>query len=160
MFRHTLRTDVVSLVLRAVLGGIFLAHGLGKIEHAWGAAWEPALPEETQLVIAWMEVVAGALVLAGLFTRTAAAVLAGLAIGTGVVMMQFRPVIGSEGHGAGLNYDLLSIGAEYNIALLGVAVAVLLLGAGRMSVDGALAGLFRRKESHEPVESGLAISAH
>jgi len=145
MFRRLLTSDLASLLLRVGLGVIFLGHGLGKVEHGWGSAWEPLFSPETQLIIAWTEVIAGALVLVGLFTRLSAALLAGLAAATGYITLQYVPFIASEAHKLGANYDHLSVGAEYQFALLAIGLSLVVLGGGLLSLDTVVGKLFRRK---------------
>jgi putative oxidoreductase len=134
-------TNAASVILRVGLAAIFLYHGLGqKIlpEGAeWGANWlivmfdaPPASLEESpalgavQLGVAWGEVVGGLALALGLLTRLAAC---------GLILIQ----------GAAAYFTLLyqpfsltkAGGPEYNLALLAMCAAVLILGGGRFSAD-------------------------
>ncbi|MDQ6816988.1 MAG: DoxX family protein [Actinomycetota bacterium] len=76
----------VLLVLRLLAGGVFVAFGAGKfVNHASELAsfktYGLPAPEAFVVVIGLIELLGGALLVAGLFTRAAALVLAGDMIG-------------------------------------------------------------------------------
>ena len=74
----TLWSPRVLSVLRIVIGLLFMEHGLMKLFHF--PAPQPGAPDPlpTMLMVAgWLEVVGGALVAVGLFTRPAAFLLSG-----------------------------------------------------------------------------------
>jgi putative oxidoreductase len=78
------------LVLRVVSGGVFVAFGVGKfVNHASELAsfktYGLPAPEAFVLAIGAIEVIGGLLLIAGLLTRPAAAVLAGDMVGAIVV---------------------------------------------------------------------------
>ena len=116
----------VPLLLRVVLGVIFIAHGFHKISHGmpdfvgtvrhlgfpapWLFAWAAALSE----------FLGGICVLVGLFARWAALA---IAIVMGVAVAQVH-----------LHEGLIR-GYEYPLMLLVVAVAIVLSGAGPASFD-------------------------
>jgi putative oxidoreductase len=80
----------VLFVLRLLAGGVFVAFGLGKfVNHASELAsfktYGLPAPEAFVIVIGVIEVVGGLLLIAGVFTRLAAVVLAGDMIGAIVV---------------------------------------------------------------------------
>lgn len=116
----------VPMILRAVLGVIFIAHGFRKIEHGMpdfvhtvGHLGFP-FPTAFAWAAALSEFLGGICVLVGLFTRYAALAIA-------IVMA----VAISKVH----LHDGLVGGYEFPLALLAVAAAVLLLGAGPASID-------------------------
>jgi putative oxidoreductase len=133
-------SDLASLLLRVGLAAIFLFHGLDKICAAgneWGTNWlatmmntPPKTVEHTpfltgiQVVVAYGEVLGGLALLAGVFTRWAAA---------GMVLIQLAAA------SLAFSIPLLSItktgGAEYNLVLAATCFAVILLGPGHFSVD-------------------------
>jgi putative oxidoreductase len=121
---------LLPLVLRAALAVVFVYHGLDKVTPAsgYGAHWmpdspdHPALPIALQLAVAWGELLGGVAIALGLLTRVAAlgiiAIMAG-AIATVHWQAGFK---GPQGF-------------EYNYVLIMVAVALILVGAGTLSLD-------------------------
>ncbi|MBS3108968.1 DoxX family protein [Candidatus Woesearchaeota archaeon] len=123
-------SDWAPTVLRVVLGIVFIAHGYGKL---WGGA--PGMEAFTGMVVglgmpAFMAYVAaiveffgGILVLLGLFTRYAATLI-------GIVMLVaiFRAKWGMP----------LVGGYELDLALLAIAVALMLSGPGKLSLEATI----------------------
>ena len=116
----------VPLLLRVVLGAIFVAHGFQKISsdmreftHTVGHLGFP-MPVLFAWAAALSEFLGGICVLVGLFTRWAALAIA-------VVMT----VAVTQVH---LHQGLLQ-GYEYPLALLAIAIAIVLTGAGPASLD-------------------------
>jgi putative oxidoreductase len=116
----------VPLLLRTILGAIFIAHGFGKVSgDIDGFARLVArlgfpLPHLFAWVAALSEFLGGICVLIGLFTRYAALA---LAIVMSVAVTQVH-----------LHEGLIG-GYEFPLALLGVAVSLMLSGAGPLSFD-------------------------
>jgi putative oxidoreductase len=128
------------LVLRVVVGGVMLAHGIqkwfqigpaefgrGPIEESLGL---PA-PELLGYLVATSEVVFGALLIVGLLTRIAAIALGGI-----LVVAVLGVKLGNVGLIAGM--DAMGPGYELDLALLGGLLALVLMGAGALSLDRAL----------------------
>lgn len=121
----------LPLVLRLVLGGIFVWHGIkkfdGGISMVEGAfsMWGVPAPELTAPLTAIVEIVAGIMLVAGLGTRFGAAALAVIMIGALVYVKADLGIISSEP----------MPGAELDLALLAGLVAVMVLGPGRLSLD-------------------------
>jgi putative oxidoreductase len=134
------RTDLACLILRLSLAAIFIYHGLDKVtgqNNEWGANWMAKLIEApastsqrtplmttVQLGVAYGELVGGMALALGLFTRLAATIMIfiqGAAISLALSNQIFSPTKGG--------------GGEYNFALIAMCVAVLFLGAGRVSFD-------------------------
>ena len=172
MFTALLRSDsavgakwnVVALILRAGLAAIFLYHGLDKItEGDGGTAWVDRMyasqaeytdtkPKEerykpvylpasltfsgTQLAVAWGEFLGGLALAVGLLTRVAALGLIIIQVGAICVVTAPRGFHFEKGGGY-----------EYNLALLAMCLALLIMGAGAWSVDHMLAR--RRMKSRE-----------
>ncbi|MBI3767995.1 MAG: DoxX family protein [Deltaproteobacteria bacterium] len=116
----------VPLLLRVVLGAIFIAHGLQKVSgdmHDFIRTVDH-LGFPVPVLFAWAaalsEFLGGICVLVGLFTRWAA-----LAIAI-VMTVAVTKVHLHEG---------LILGYEYPLTLLAVAVAIMLTGAGPASLD-------------------------
>jgi uncharacterized membrane protein YphA (DoxX/SURF4 family) len=85
-----------------------------------------------QLAVAWGELVCGVALLLGLWTRVAALGL--IVIMGGAIYM----VTGARGFA-----DPASVGYEYNLAILAICLVLVIMGSGRLSVDG-LRGTRRR----------------
>lgn len=144
-------------ILRLVLGGIMLAHGLGKvfpIEALGGhglagtvAYFHNALgvPVPIAYVGALAEFVGGALLVLGALARVGALLIAGQMaaaaylgghLEAGFFANWFRKtVIDAEGKVAAAPE-----GWEFHLAMIGMALALVLLGAGKLSVDAKISG--------------------
>lgn len=117
---------IVPLVLRLILGAVFVAHGAQKL--AGGTDGFASTIARLGLPLPWLcawaaafcELLGGACVLLGFFSREAALA---IAIVTGVAVTR------AHGHQGFVG------GYEYPLVLLGVAVSVMLMGAGPVSVD-------------------------
>ena len=161
------RTDLAALVLRVGVAAVFIHHGLHKVldpGNGWGASWvgnllntppgandHSAYFSAVQLCIAWGELLGGVALLVGLLTRVAAA---------GMILIQAGAVYFAV-YSEAFSFTKEG-GPEFNLTILGVCVAVLLLGAGRFSVDHVLAR--RRAKAPAPVpaprvEEEAALSA-
>jgi putative oxidoreductase len=141
-FQNTLRTDSSSaapLLLRLALGAVFIGHGAQKLFGWWGGHGFEATAQflEKQVGFAPGPVLAalagggeffgGILLVLGLATRFAAAQAAfimGVAIWTA-----HRSAFFAQDNGM-----------EYPLTLLLVALALVLTGAGALSIDARLAG--------------------
>jgi putative oxidoreductase len=116
----------VPLLLRVVLGAIFIAHGFQKISggmHEFtGLVGRLGFP--MPVAFAWAaalaEFLGGICVVGGLFTRWAALA---IAIDMTVAITKVR-----------LHEGLIR-GYEYELTLLAVAVSIMLMGAGPVSLD-------------------------
>jgi putative oxidoreductase len=145
------RINAVSLVLRLGLAVIFLYHGSTKIAHEGGADWvttfygqqaertegDPArsrphateVPASlsfagTQLAVAWGEFLGGLALLLGLLTRLAA---------LGLIIIQIGAIyLVTAPRGFSLERNG---GYEYNLALIAMCLALVVVGAGRWSLD-------------------------
>ena len=123
---------LAPLALRVGLAVVFLFHGREKINEAtdWGRTWMNKLPNppaaEVQQAVAWGEVAGGIAMSLGLLTRLAAVGLA--AIMAGAIYL----VHGKNG------FSLANGGYEYNFVLITVCLALLFMGAGRLSLDAVL----------------------
>jgi uncharacterized membrane protein YphA (DoxX/SURF4 family) len=128
VFEAFLKEKLAPLVLRLALGLVCVYHGFMKITANGGMTWHLLLPTVWQLAIAWGEFGAGLAILVGFRCRWAAA-LALAALGVTQVLSQgWNP----------LHQPLRSLEPTY--VLLLVAVSLLFLGAGELSVDGRGSG--------------------
>ena len=124
--------DTGKLLLRLTLGGLLLVHGISKItggvSDIVGLVERAGLPGPLGYFVYVGEVIAPLLLIAGLWTRAAAAVVA-INMVVAVYLAHVR--------------DLLKLSASGGWALelqgfyLLTALAVMLLGAGRFSAGGA-----------------------
>jgi putative oxidoreductase len=127
----TTSEDLAKLLLRIVLGLLVLLHGIAKIRGGPGFILEivakAGWPEWFGYLVYVGEVVAPLLVIAGLWTRAAALVIA--------VNMIFAVALVDLGN----LFTISETGGwalELQGLLLAAALAVALLGAGRYSVGG------------------------
>jgi putative oxidoreductase len=126
--------DIVSLILRLVLGGIMLAHG---IKHARGRTktsnWFGSIgfksPELQWFASTATEIGVGVLLIAGLITTAAAAGV------IGVMTVAFVSVHRAAGFWVTARPEE---GWEYILALSAVAAGLAIAGPGSISLDAAL----------------------
>ncbi|GGN97406.1 DoxX family protein [Nocardia rhizosphaerihabitans] len=126
-------TDVALLLLRVVLGGTMIAHGvnhwLGGGGIAGTAGWFTGLGLRNGPLQAWLSVIteigAGALLVLGLCTPLGAGAVVGVMLVAGL--------LAHRTHG----FFVFKEGYEYVLVLAVVAVALGILGPGRSSLDHA-----------------------
>lgn len=137
------RSDVALLLLRATVGVVFVAHGAQKLFGAFGG---PGLDGIAGAMAGYglrpgmffavlsgvVEFGGGLLLLVGLLTPLVALLL------SGVMVMAIAMVTGAQGF-----IVLGGVGYEYNLVLIAAAVALVLTGPGRLSLDHQL-GLVNR----------------
>lgn len=124
MFESYCKENLGPLTLRLALGLACVYHGYVKIMANGGTTWYPGMPVGWQLFIAWGEFGAGLAILLGFRCRLAAALVVALTTGT---------LLWWQGWGV---FQLPLRSLEPTIMLLLMALAVLFLGAGELSVDG------------------------
>jgi putative oxidoreductase len=126
--------DVAVLILRLLIGLVMAAHGLDKFFGKGGirgrAAWFESIGMRPGLLnaraAATVELLAGLGLAAGVVTPIPAAGI------VAVMMVAIRTATLRNG------FFITRNGWEYNLVLAVVPIAVALLGAGRISVDGLL----------------------
>jgi uncharacterized membrane protein YphA (DoxX/SURF4 family) len=141
----------VPLVLRVVLGGLFVWHGIDKFDagidmvEGMFRSWDVPAPALAAPAVAVIEIVAGAALILGFATRIAAILLSVVMVGALIYVKQDLGIISSQP----------MPGAELDLAYLAGLVALSFLGPGRFSVDEAI-GLEPRStaRSAEPVMAG------
>ena len=129
-----------TLPLRLALGVIFIAHGLQKVFGSWeGPGLRafmnfPAPYSFMRPAWLWMgaaaiaELLGGVLVLLGLLTRFGAFLIACVML-TAMLAVHW-----------GKGFFMSSMGIEYTVALLGMALALLIAGGGQASADKMISG--------------------
>ena len=136
------RVRLVSTLARVFCGAVFLIHGAPKIfdlKEAVNFFVSVHVPGWLAIPVAVLEFFGGILLLAGFVTR----ILAGL------FMIEMAGAALFVHRAAG--WDVFGGGYEYNIALILLLLAVLLIGPGPLSVDGAIGWGRRRRPEPEPV---------
>jgi len=138
------KQEWAPLLLRVTLGVIFFAHGAQKVL-GWygGSGWAGTMQFFTQAlhipaplaVLAFLtEFLGGAFLIVGLFTRWAALLLAGeMVVATLLVHLKSGFFMNWT------NAPNVGHGIEYNLALVGASLALVLAGGGRFSLDGVMA---------------------
>lgn len=138
--------SLALLILRLMLGWIFFSAGAGKLFGVLGgfgmAGWTgfmqqanlPLLPPATWAWISAIgEFAGGILILLGLFTRLAA-------LNTIVIMIfAITLATGKNGfNGIFVPPDAVKMGYAYNLTLIAISAALVLTGAGLISLDALL----------------------
>jgi uncharacterized membrane protein YphA (DoxX/SURF4 family) len=122
------KDKLAPLVLRLALGLVCVYHGYLKIMASGGTAWLPSLPTGWQLAVAWGEFVAGLAILAGFRCRLSTVVVLAL-------------TIGMLGWWQGWHvFHLPPQTLEPTLLLLFMAVALLFMGSGELSLDARAGG--------------------
>ena len=135
-----------SFLLRLGLACIFIFHGYLKVVQGNGAHWHPTLTEESQLAVAWGELVCGFSFLLGLLSRVAALGIVVIQVGAIAIETAKLDFINTDFVKAGLSHT--PTGVEYNFALITMCLAVLAIGSGMVSLDHLLFG--RRADTPPP----------
>jgi len=133
--------DLALLLVRIVLGGIFILYGWKHIEGLTGytnlfVALNIPAAQVLAPLIAWLEFLGGIAILAGIFTRYSGLLLAGLMV-VAILMVKFPAATANPEDILGLTN---SQSASWNIdlSLLTMSLALLLLGPGKWSLEMAL----------------------
>jgi putative oxidoreductase len=141
MLRRLTQTTATwgTVPLRLALGGIFIGHGLQKVLGSFGgpglakfASFPTPFPTVMRPAWLWMGVAAvselggGILVLLGLFTRI------------GAFLIAFTMIVAI----VGVHWPAFfaPAGMELPLALLGMSLALLIMGGGQASVDRMIGG--------------------
>ncbi|HUP02268.1 MAG TPA: DoxX family protein [Gemmatimonadota bacterium] len=124
------RAYVVSTFARLFCGVVFLLHGTPKIFNLQATAvWfadNAGVPGWLAVPVAILEFFGGILLIAGFVTR----------ILSGVFILEMLGAALFVHRAAG--WDVFEGGYEYNIGLIILLLAVILLGPGPLSIDGRL----------------------
>jgi uncharacterized membrane protein YphA (DoxX/SURF4 family) len=123
VFEAFLKEKLAPLTLRLALGLVCVYHGFIKIMSNGGMTWHLTMPTVWQLAIAWAEFAAGLAILLGFRCRWAAALALVALAGSQFWSQSWSP----------LHQSLRILEPTY--VLLLVAVSLLFMGAGEISVD-------------------------
>lgn len=135
----------VPLVLRVVLGGLFLWHGIDKFDtgitmiKGMFTTWGVPAPGLTAPLTAVIEIVAGIMLIVGLATRAASMLLGLVLVGAIVYVKADLGIISSQP----------MPGAELDLAMIAGLIALLFQGPGRLSLDER----FGLEATEQPVPS-------
>ena len=126
--------DAALLIFRAVLGVVFVAHGVDKLlisgmDDTIGqfSAWDVPQPRLSAWVAALGEVIGGAFMVVGLLTTLAAGALA-LFMACALYFVHLNG-----------GFFVADNGIEYPLVLIVALLTVVVFGSGRASIDGVLA---------------------
>jgi putative oxidoreductase len=127
--------DVGVLLLRVSLGILFIPHGLPKLKNPAGLAGlitQLHMPAPTLFawVVALLEVVGAAMLIAGLLTRL---------VGLGLAIEMLVAILGVKigmAH-APFTSTRQTPGWEFEFILLAAALALVFLGSGKYGIDAA-----------------------
>jgi putative oxidoreductase len=129
-----MKTTVVTVIMRVVLGIILMFHGIAKFQMGLGnvEAWFDSIgiPGVMAYLVAALELVGGIMLIAGLFTRYVSALFVAMLVGA----------IFTAKLSAGLLGDGQSAGYELDLGLMLVALYLAVDGGRAFSVDQLIMG--------------------
>lgn len=129
MWKDRLAVDLSLLAVRVIAGIIFAAHGAQKLFGAFGGAGLEATVKmmgPLGYLVAIGEFFGGLGLIVGFLTRFSAASLI-------VIMLGAIAMVHGQ-HGFFLGQDPKTAGFEYNLALIGLLLPILIAGPGRFSL--------------------------
>jgi putative oxidoreductase len=134
--------DLAALILRIGLAYVFI--GYGYIKLIQGHQMSEVMSYNLQLTVGWAELVCGILLVSGLLTRLAALGMIANMIGAIVLVTGkrgfFDPTVGPHG-------EKFQPGFEFNIIMILVCLALVVLGGGSISLDRLIFGRRRAETS-------------
>lgn len=129
-----MKMDIVTTVMRIVLGILFMAHGINKLETGLDnvGQWFESIhiPAFMAYVVAAIELVGGIMLIVGLFTRIVSVLMIGVLAGA---IFTAKLSAGLLGNGQMAGYEL-------DLAFLLVALYLVFADRTRWSVDHLLFG--------------------
>ncbi|HJU76015.1 MAG TPA: DoxX family protein [Gemmatimonadaceae bacterium] len=147
----TRRLDLALMLLRTVVGAVFILHGWQKLfvlgfEGVTGGFTQMSIPapEIVARVVPLVEFFGGILLVMGLFTRLAAFLLA-MDMLAATMLVHYQ---------AGF---FLPNGYEFTLTLMGASLAVMLAGPGSFSLD---AWLKSRRGTWAPAEGPITVTRY
>ena len=131
--------DAAAIILRVGVAVVFGFHGYLKVMVGNQSSEQivSGMSPSTMLAVGYAELVCAVLIAIGLFTRLAALALIVLqAVAITTVSGSLMPAVVRSQAGKA---EYLSIGAEFNLALIAMCLALIVLGGGHVSVDHVIA---------------------
>ncbi len=114
--------DTVFMGLRSAIGVIFILHGISKFDAGFAENLpHMGLPAELQIPIALAELVPGILLIIGVLSRLSASLISIIMLGA-IFMVKGASSITGKG------------GVELDLILLAVALVIMIVGPGRISL--------------------------
>lgn len=128
--------DLAALILRLGLGYLFIAYGYCKIDQDF--TWTEVITPTMQRFVGWSELIFGILLVFGLLSRLAALGVVAVMIGAIALVTGRRGFLPVDMGPQGFNFK--ASGIEYNMLVIVVCLAVLVLGSGLFSLDHLIFG--------------------
>lgn len=146
----TLSMSTGALMLRAIIGAVMFGHGAQKVLGWWGGSgMEKTLegmgqkfPEILVYAASYSELVGGALLIVGLFTRPAA------------FFVAITMLVASMQHLAG-GFFAANKGMEFPLTLAIGAVAILFIGPGKYSFDALMASRNAGEPANKTIDPAI-----
>ena len=122
-FKENKLVDIAFWGLRASVGAIFIAHGIGKFNPGFAGFLTGPLgfPPEMQIPIALAELIPGILLIVGVLTRISASLLSVVMLGAIFYVKQASNLTGDGGY-------------EFDLVLLAACLVMIVAGPGRVSI--------------------------
>ncbi|HEX9985483.1 MAG TPA: DoxX family protein [Thermoanaerobaculia bacterium] len=153
--------DVALLLLRVAAGLIFLPHGWGKVfgnggpaAFASSVAENYAIPAFLGYLAAYAEVFGALFLIAGLFTRIDAFLLACTTF-VATFIIQLRDALYGVEAGASKFFAAMQA-IELPLALFAMTFALVLTGGGRLSLDALLAKAWEKRSTQKKAAAEAA----
>ena len=120
---QTKLNDITNWGIRSAIGIIFIVHGSGKLNPGFVGflTGQVGFPPEMQIPIALAEMIPGILLIAGIFTRISASMLAIIMLGA---ILHVKKATSLTGEG----------GVEFELILLAGSLVIVAAGPGRASL--------------------------
>ena len=120
--RVNILNDAVLMGLRSAIGIIFVLHGISKFSPGFAENLpNMGLPVELQIPLVLAELVSGLLLIFGVLSRLSAVMISIIMLG-GIFMIKGASSITGKG------------GVELDLILLAVALVIMIIGPGRISI--------------------------
>ncbi len=123
IINKTKLNDITNFGLRASVGVIFLAHGLGKLDPQFIGflTGQLGFAPEMQIPIALAEIIPGILLITGILTRVSASMLCVIMLGAIFYVKKATNLIGQGGY-------------EFDLILLAASLVIITAGPGKISL--------------------------
>jgi uncharacterized membrane protein YphA (DoxX/SURF4 family) len=152
----TPQPNLASLILRLGIAAIFIVQGYLKATVSF-VLLEEVMNLPTQQAVGWAELACGLLLLVGLFSRLAALVIVVLQAGA-IYLVSWKEALVLVWFPAGDSRaeSVLRVGPEYNMVLITMCLALIVLGSGAYSLDRFFGWLMGFGKVQEPAPATTA----